>query len=172
MVGVKRTSVARLLLLAAVGLVVAWPLDLISLQLLGGFLPIGPTGSGVIAVWAQALAIWGWLIRERLPRPARDDEGNPIVLRAPNPLPPLQAARTLAIALAASRAGSLLAGCYAGLAVAAASNLGLQIARDHLVLSAATTALSLLLAAVGLWVERLCALPPTPPSNASSATTA
>lgn len=159
----------QLLLLAAGGIGVAWPLDLLSLQLLGGFLPVGPTGTGLIGVSAQALAIWGWLIRDRLPRPARDEEGNPIVLRAANPLPPLQAARTLAIALAASRAGSLFAGFYAGLAVAAASNLGLQVAQAHLLLSATTAALSVLLALVGLWVETMCALPPEPPSNATTA---
>lgn len=170
MVAVRRTSALRLLLLAAGGLGIAWPVDLLMLQWWGGFLPVGPMGAGVIGVSAQALAIWGWLIRNRLPRPARDEEGHPIVLRAANPLPPLQAARTLALALAASRAGSLLAGVYAGLAIAAAGHLGLQIALPHLLVTATTAGLSMLLAVVGLWVEKLCALPPAPPNPGSNAT--
>jgi hypothetical protein len=166
-VAVKRTALGTLLLLAAGGAGVGWPADLLLSELLGSFLPIGVPGLTAIALAAAALAIWGWSIRDRLPRLGKDSEGKPLALRAAQPLPPLVAARTLAIAMAASRVGSLAAGFYAGLAVAAATNWHLEVARAHLALALLSAGAAVALSAAGLWVERLCALPPTPPDAAA-----
>lgn len=166
----NRTPIGRLLFLAVAAVGIAWPLDLLLLEFWGAFLPIGPTGTAVLAIAAQALGIWGWLVRDRLPKlDGQTADGKPNLRRALNPLPPLLAARTAALAMAASRVGSFCAGFYAGLGLAAVTNWGLQVAGQHLLIAATTALVSLALAAVGVWLERICSLPPTPPAASAEA---
>jgi hypothetical protein len=80
----------------------------------------------------------------------------------------LVAARTAALALAASRIGALVAGFYAGIAAGMATKLattsGLQI------FWAATAAAlgGLALVAAALWLEHICRLPVGPDDGAPS----
>jgi hypothetical protein len=104
---------------------------------------------------AGAVAYWAFSSRPRL-------QGRP----GAKPMPPLVAARTAALAMAASRIGALVMGFYAGIAVGMAPSLvtasGLQI-----FWAASATALgSFALVAAALWLEHLCRLPVGPDDGA------
>ena len=69
---------------------------------------------------------------------------------------PLLAARTAALAMAASRAGALVAGLYGGMAIGLLPSWSTTAGRDSVILGGLTSALGLGLAAVALWLERIC----------------
>jgi hypothetical protein len=101
-------------------------------------------------MWLLAVSVgmWGWILRPRL-------------LRRPGaePVPPLVAARTAALALAGSRVGAGVAGCYAGIGVLLLTDLGVEAARSGAISCAATVLGSAALVAASLWVEHMCRLP-------------
>ncbi len=121
--------------------------------------------SSVITVGACAVALAGWAFNFR--RRIKFD---------PLPVDPTTAVRTAALAMAASRAGAITAGLYAGIGLWFATDLSTPIARERVVICAAGTVASLALVAVAYWLERICRLPepdddPTnqPPPDDSSA---
>ena len=101
-------------------------------------------------LWFLALALLLWAILAR-----------PRLLRKPGarPMPPLLAARTAALAMAASRAGSLVAGFYAGLAIGAFGARTTPAGAATMWAAAASAIGSVGLVAAALWLERLCRLP-------------
>jgi heme A synthase len=114
----------------------------------GRVIPVPWLAGATMWFLALALLIWTLLSRPRL-------------LRKPGsrPLPPLVAARTAALAMAASRTGSLVAGFYAGIAIGSFPSRATQ-AGSAAVAAALTTAVgSLALVVSALWLERLCRLP-------------
>ncbi|ABS02032.1 hypothetical protein FHR75_001605 [Kineococcus radiotolerans] len=72
----------------------------------------------------------------------------------------LRAARTAALAKAASVAGALLAGLFTGWFVHYLPTAGIAARRSELVAAAVDVVVSVLLLAVGLVVERWCRVPP------------
>jgi len=94
------------------------------------------------------LAIWALLSRPRLQR-------KPGVKR----MPPLMAARTAALAMAASRAGSLVAGFYAGVALASLPHRDTPAGLATTWASTASTVGAVVLVVAALWLEYLCRLP-------------
>jgi hypothetical protein len=99
-------------------------------------------------VLAIALAIWALLSRPRLQR-------KPGAKR----MPPLMAARTAALSMAASRAGSLVAGFYAGVALASLPHRDTPAGLATTWASAAATVGAVVLVVAALWLEYLCRLP-------------
>jgi uncharacterized membrane protein len=96
---------------------------------------------------AVSLFVWGLLARPRLQRkPGRE------------PLDPIVATRTAALALAASRTGAAVMGFYFGIALALVPSLDTPAGREYAAAAAAAALASLVLAAVGLWVESMCRL--------------
>ncbi|WP_432545228.1 DUF3180 domain-containing protein [Kineococcus sp. SYSU DK004] len=72
----------------------------------------------------------------------------------------LRAARTVALAKAASLAGSLLVGVFAGVVVHYLPTAHIAARRDQLLVAVADLVVSALLVAAGLVVERSCRVPP------------
>lgn len=164
-----RTRWSLLFALLALSAAFSWFVEAVVLRLNESLLPLGWGSAFGVGSAAALLAMWGWHARERLPKLGKDDEGKPMALRSSNPLPPIIAARTVAIAMAASRSGSMLAGFYVGCGLTALAHWRLEISQLHLLVAAVTFLLSLVLTGVGLWVEKMCTLPPPPSAEASPA---
>lgn len=142
------TRLRTLAILAVLAGAVAWG---------AGQLVAGQTGRAIPVPWlaavtmwllAIALGVWALLARPRLHR-------SPGARR----MPPLVAARTAALAMAASRTGALVFGFYAG-TVLGALPLRISEAGQQTITRAAVASIgSLVLVAVALWLEHLCRLP-------------
>ena len=77
-------------------------------------------------------------------------------------MPPLVAARTAALGMAASRIGALVAGFYAGIAIGMIGNVSSPTSSQTLWAAALAVVGSVGLVAAGLWLEHLCRLPVGP----------
>jgi hypothetical protein len=148
----------RVRLLAGIAIVAAaigWGVVQIVDAWFGRLVPVPWLAAGSMWLLAGAVAYWAFSSRPRL-------QGRP----GAKPMPPVVAARTAALAMAASRIGALVMGFYAGIAVGMAPSLvtasGLQI-----FWAASATALgSFALVAAALWLEHLCRLPVGPDDGA------
>lgn len=128
-------------------------------ELLDYNLPIGT--SSVVGIGLVDLALLGWIysIKDRLPTLQKDETGETQVIRSANPLPSLVAARSAALALAASRTGAILTGFYFGTALASLLNFHVVAVQVAFWNSLIAAALSVVLVLLGLWLERICTLP-------------
>ncbi len=100
---------------------------------------------------ALTLVVWTLMVRQRM-KPEN------IAHR----LHPLVAARTAALAMAASRVGSLTSGFYLGVLFVNIVNYASPAAADRVVICGATVVASLVTSVVALWLERMCQLPQPP----------
>jgi len=142
------TRIRLLVVLAAIAAVVGYAVLTVVVGQSGRVIQVPWLAAVTVWVLAVALAIWALLSRPRLQRKP-----------GTKPLPPLMAARTAALAMAASRAGSLVAGFYAGVAVATLSHRETPAGLSTLWASAASAVGALALVAAALWLEYLCRLP-------------
>lgn len=142
------TRIRVLLALAAVAAAVGWAVMAVVEGQQGRVIPVPWTAGALL--WMLAVALFAWTLLAR-----------PRLLRRPGarPMSPFVAARSAALAMAASRTGSLVAGFYAGMAVGAFPMRMTPAAQDTLWASLLAVAASITLAAVALWLERLCRLP-------------
>lgn len=122
-------------------------------------LPLSGTVAVALFILDAALTIWAFQIRNRLPKTAFNADGEVVMLRAKNPLSSLLAARTAALALAASRTGAVLGGAYLGITLIGALQWQVLAARELATVAALTALAAVGLVVVGLWLERLCRLP-------------
>jgi succinate dehydrogenase hydrophobic anchor subunit len=99
------------------------------------------------------MLIWTLMTRARLKPEATVNRLHPIV-----------AARTAALAMSASRVGSLAFGFYVGALLANVVADYSSAGSDRIQISAITAIASLLTAVVALWLERICQIK-EPPSN-------
>lgn len=123
-------------------------------------LPVPAINAVTMWLLAATLLIWTLLARKRL------QSSSPA-----NRMPPLVAARTVALAMAGSRVGALVFGFYLGLLI-----MNLQLTRTtdvshRLTTIALVTLASLVLTVTAVWLERLCQIkqPPTDGAGAESA---
>ena len=84
-------------------------------------------------------------------------------------MPPLLALRTAALALAVSRAGSVVGGFYLGVAVALSPSWDIAYVRGLIIAALVAAIGSGLLVAAGLWLERICRIPPSDDDGADPA---
>jgi hypothetical protein len=155
----KPTRWVPLVAIAAVALAVGWVLvDLVE-RLAGRVL--GVPWLAAVALWVLALGVLGWTVLSRGRLGGKPRSGPSTVGaggRSDSPMPPIVAARTAALALAASRTGALIGGFYLGIA------LGLVGVRDtptgsaSLTAALASVAACVLLVGSALWLERMCRL--------------
>ncbi len=146
-----RTLVYLAIAGAAIGILLPALWDRASQRLL----PIPWLGAIVLFVLAGALLWWTLGVRRRL-------SGKPGVPR----LDPLLAARTVALAMAASRTGALVAGFYAGVVLYFAPNITLAPNRSRVITSAVATLGGIALMVVALWLEHICRVPEPPADDA------
>lgn len=135
------------LVAAAVGWGAVRLLDAFSARLL----PVPWLAPVTLWLLAGAVFLWALLSRPRLQRKP-----------GARPMPPMVAARTAALAMASSRAGAVVGGFYAGVALAAVPSLETQAGRETTWAAGAASLGSFALVAAALWLEHLCRLPQDP----------
>ncbi len=143
-----RMLVATAVICAAVG----WGLVQIVYSWNGRLVPVPWLAAAALWLVAAAVAYWTWSSRPRLQRRPGS-----------RPMPPVVAARSAALAMAASRIGAVVAGFYAGIAVAMLSHLMSETGTVTFWASTAAAVGGLALVASGLWLEHVCRLPLDPP---------
>lgn len=124
-----------------------------------------------MGIMCSALLWWTLLVRRRLLHVARAkheaaNSGTPFRMEE-RPLEPLLAARTVALAFAASRVGSYVCGFYVGVAITLFGHFEVMDVRWSFAMAVATAVICLVLVAVALWLERSCKLPKPPVTNAA-----
>lgn len=145
----NRTRWQNLLLVTVVTGLLAWLL-LRALEGQGVALPPVPwLVAAVLVVIAVIVFRMGWAVRQ--------------FLRGKRPnLDPIRAARTAVLAKASSYTGSLLAGWYAAQVLLVVGDLDVASRRARAISAGLAVAGAILLAGVGLIVERFCRVPPPP----------
>lgn len=131
----------------AVGLGLSWLSD----GWTGRVISVPWLASGAIWLLAMALGAWTYLLRPRL----RREPGT-------KPVPALAAARTAALAMAASRTGALVAGLYAGIGIGSAASLQTPAGAATFWASVVAAGGALALILVALWLESICRIPVRP----------
>lgn len=101
-----------------------------------------------LVLLAIAITVWAVTIRPRLMHKPGTE-----------PIDPFTAARTAALAMAASRTGALVAGFYLGVALAFSGKLYIEIATQRFWLSLAAAVAGVLVVLAALWLEYICRLP-------------
>ena len=147
----RPTRLRDLALIALFASGFGWAIVKLVERFAGRFPPVSWLTPATLALIALTLLYWTIGIRRRLAR-----------LPGSKPLPPEVAARTAALALAASRTGALMCGGYAGAAAAFAVRLDLPAARARAINSGLSVIASLVVVGVALWLERACRLPDEP----------
>lgn len=104
----------------------------------------------VVTLFMLAVAIFLWTLSIR-PRIARK-EGT-------KPLNPFVAARTAALAMAASRTGALAAGFYLGVAAALSMQIASPVVSERIWMSLSAAVSATLVVLAALWMEYVCRLP-------------
>lgn len=143
------TRLRLLAALAALAAAVGWGVARLVDAYANRSLPVPWTAPLVMLVLAAALVLWTRTTRARL-------RGRP----GTTPMNPIVAARSAALALAASRTGAIVAGLYAGVAIALAPSWDVPYVRERIVISALTVVSACLAVGAALWLERVCRLPP------------
>jgi hypothetical protein len=138
---VTPTSARLLAALCVVSAVAGWVLADMVDRLAGRSVPVPWTAAATLAILAVALLFWSFGIRRRV----REGQVDPFV-----------AARTAALAMAASRTGAIATGVYAGFLVWFAGQWWIEAARARGLASAAAVVAGLLMVAAALWLERVC----------------
>ena len=106
---------------------------------------------------AVSLLVWTLMMRPKLnPKP-----GQPRI-------DPIVAARTAALAMAASRMGALMSGFYFGIFLVNAANIDAPGARLRMLVSGITVIAGIVTVVIALWLERMCRLPQPPATNSSN----
>lgn len=141
------TKPSLLIVLAVLATAFGWAIVRLFSTWTGSSFPVPWTASATLALFAVALFIWGLLIRPRILRK-----------KGTKPISPFIAARTAALAMAASRTGALVAGFYAGIAIDLSSRLDNPVWRDRMWLSLAAVGAAVLLVLAALWLEYICRL--------------
>ena len=167
----KPTRKRNLVALAVIAALFGATIERTYLAATGMVIPVSPWTPGAVLFMVIALTVWALTLRRRLlhlarARHARRAPGTPFMMQE-RPLDPIAAARTVALAFAASRAGAVLFGLYAGIALLLLRHWGSNDIEWRFWLALITVGLSFALVCVALWIERMCTLP-DPPANAQT----
>ena len=142
------TRIRLLIVLAAIAAVLGYAAVTIIAGQSGRVLQVPWLAAATLWVVALAMMMWALLSRPRLQRKP-----------GAKTMPPLMAARTAALAMAASRAGALVTGFYAGVALASLPHFDTPAGMTTTWASAGSAVGALALVAAALWLEYLCRLP-------------
>ncbi|HET8970363.1 MAG TPA: DUF3180 domain-containing protein [Candidatus Nanopelagicales bacterium] len=150
----RPTRVRLLLAVAVVAAVLGWLAARFFDSGLGRYFPVPWTAPATLGLLALALVLWTRSVRSRLAhRPGT------------RPLPPIVAARTAALALAASRVGAFFLGWYAGVLVQLVPSWQVEAVRAYSLAAGAAVLAALAVVVAALWLERSCRLPDPPPDT-------
>ena len=160
--------------IAAVGVAVGWVAVLLVDRIVGRILVVPWLAAGALWVLAVAVVVWTLLSRPSLVdsrrRSPRRGEAVPVVT-APPPagqreardpgrprMPPIVAARTAALAMAASRTGALIGGFYVGILLALIPVMSTPSGSTSASAALASVLACAILVASALWLESMCRL--------------
>ena len=147
----KQTKISTLVVLAILAASVGWSFAQLWPTFFGQGMPVS-TGSAIAMILVfVTLLIWTLMTRARLKPGATLNRLHPIV-----------AARTAALAMSASRVGSLAFGFYVGVLLANVAAEYSSAGTDRIQISAVTAIASLLTAIVAVWLERICQIKEPP----------
>jgi len=147
----KQTKISTLAVLAILATSIGWSLSQLWPTFFGQGMPVS-TGSAIAMVLVFiTLLIWTLMTRARLKPDATLNRLHPIV-----------AARTAALAMSASRVGSLACGFYVGVLLANVAAEYSSAGTYRIQISAVTAVASLLTAIVAVWLERICQIKEPP----------
>ena len=148
------TTVKLLVALAVVSAAAGWGLSSVWEAVTGRYLPVPWTAAAALGLLAVAMLIWALSVRPRL----RHDPHS-------RPLDPLVAARTAALAMAASRTGAIAGGVYLGIAASFVGRWAQDAGRERVISAGCAVVASVAVIVVALWLKRMCRLP-DPPADA------
>jgi len=147
------TKISMLAVLAILAAAVGWSVAQLWPTIFGQGLPVSIGSAIAMILVFVTMLIWTLMTRARLKPGATVNRLHPIV-----------AARTAALAMSASRVGSLAFGFYVGVLLANVAANYSSAGTDRIRISAVTAVASLLTAAVAIWLERICQIK-EPPTN-------
>jgi len=147
------TKISMLAVLAILAAAVGWSVAQLWPTFFGQGLPVSIGSAIAMILVFVTMLIWTLMTRARLKPGATVNRLHPIV-----------AARTAALAMSASRVGSLAFGFYVGVLLANVAANYSSAGTDRIRISAVTAVASLLTAAVAIWLERICQIK-EPPTN-------
>jgi hypothetical protein len=151
----RRTPIGSLIAVLVAVAVVGW-FVLRALEARSVYLPVVPWLVDVAILALAGAVFWsGWTVRsyQKGKRPSLDG---------------LRAARTLVLAKAAALTGALLGGWYLAQVLVVLGDLAIESRRDRAVAAGIAVLCSVVLAVVGLVVEKFCELPPSDNDRTSS----
>ena len=145
-----------LVVLAILAAAVGWSFAQLWPTFFGQGMPVSVGSAIAMILVFVSLLTWTLMTRTRLKPDAKVNRLHPIV-----------AARTAALAMSASRVGSLACGFYVGVLLANLAADYSSAGTDRIQISAVTAIASLLTAIVAVWLERICRLK-EPPADSDS----
>ena len=154
----KPTRVWSLAAAAVLAAAVGWGVVELVDSWAGRLVPVPWLAAAAMWLVAAGVAYWTYTSRPRLQRKP-----------GAKPMPPLVAARTAALAMAASRIGALVAGFYAGIAIGIVPSIGTPSGSSTFWAASLASLGALALVAAGLWLEHVCRLPIGPPDDFTGA---
>jgi hypothetical protein len=148
---IQQTKISMLSVLAILSAAVGWSIAQLWPTFFEQGMPVSMGSAIAMILVFVTLLIWTLMTRARLKPGASVNRLHPIV-----------AARTAALALSASRVGSLAFGFYAGVLLANVAADYSSAGTDRIQISAVTSIASLLTVIVALWLERICQIKEPP----------
>lgn len=139
------TKISRLVVIALVLMAIGFALTQIVMGQSSRSLPVPAMAAGALWILGGGFGIWTYFAKPRLKR----EPGT-------KPFPPLAAARIAVLALAGSRTGAVIAGFYAGVALASAANIDTPAGWSATVNGFLAALGGVLLVISSLWLESLC----------------
>ncbi len=149
----KPTTFKNILSFIFVASIVGYFLSSIYENLTATFFPLNINTIFALFILNMALLYWINVFRSRL-KNAR--EKNQELSKRKFPPHPLVSARTVALAFAGSRAGSLILGFYFGIVIEFLPKFELTPIKQRLAIALGIIALSAVLIALSLWLEKIC----------------
>lgn len=147
----KQTKISTLVVLAILAASVGWSFAQLWPTFFGQGMPVSIGSAIAMILVFLTLLTWTLMTRARLKPGATLNRLHPIV-----------AARTVALAMSASRVGSLAFGFYVGVLLANVAAEYSSAGTDRIQISAVTAIASLLTAIVAVWLERICQIKEPP----------
>lgn len=152
----QQTKISMLVVLAVLAASVGWSVAQLWPTFFGQGMPISIGSAIAMILVFVTLLIWTLMTRARLKPGANINRLHPIV-----------AAKSAALAMSASRVGSLAFGFYLGVLLANLAADYSTAGTNRIQISTVTAIASLLTAIVALWLERICRLK-EPPADSDS----
>jgi len=163
---VKPTRLVPLVILAAIGLAGGWVAVQLVERFAGRILSVPWAAAVGLVVLAVAVLIWALVSRPRLLDTSHDGRSQRLTPAAlgssrptrPQRMNPLVAARTAALAMAASRTGAVIGGFYLGIALAIIPVISSPTGSATFSASLTCVVACVILVVAAVWLESMCRL--------------